>query len=248
MKRHNDSAPTGARELVVSPRLERGSGKTPAKPAEWAVKFKEFIDARPYPCVGAKSAIGKGQMTAYIANSLVSAWDDVALTRELIEFAKEYSASRTMFQTFVAIFPNTPTLDEPSFEDALWQRISSLQNKDEWLGQEYDPSVSPDPASPKFSLSFGGQSFFVVGMHPNASRPARRFQVAALVFNLHDQFNQLRESGQYEKMRETILSRDEDFAGSINPMVARHGESSEASQYSGRIVGPDWQCPWPGRK
>ena len=33
------------------------------------------------------------------------------------------------------------------------------------------------------------------------------------------------------------------LSGSINPMLARHGESSEARQYSGRVVDEDWKCP-----
>ena len=65
-----------------------------------------------------------------------------------------------------------------------------------------------------------------------------------LVFNLHDQFEQLRAEGRYERIRATILDRDLDLAGSVNPMLARHGETSEAAQYSGRAVGPDWQCPF----
>jgi FPC/CPF motif-containing protein YcgG len=64
------------------------------------------------------------------------------------------------------------------------------------------------------------------------------------VFNLHDQFEQLREQGRYEKIRDTILARDERLAGSVNPMLARHGEASEAAQYSGRVVGPEWTCPF----
>jgi hypothetical protein len=27
-------------------------------------------------------------------------------------------------------------------------------------------------------------------------------------------------------------------------MLARHGDSSEAAQYSGRLVGAGWQCPF----
>ena len=37
------------------------------------------------------------------------------------------------------------------------------------------------------------------------------------------------------------------MAGSINPMLARHGDASEARQYSGRAVGGDWVCPFQGR-
>ena len=45
-------------------------------------------------------------------------------------------------------------------------------------------------------------------------------------------------------MREKILVRDEALAGSRNPMLARHGESSEARQYSGRAVDAAWACPF----
>ena len=104
--------------------------------------------------------------------------------------------------------------------------------------------VCADPGNPHFSLSFGGEAFFVVGLHPQASRPARRFAHPALVFNLHDQFERLRRDGRYERMREAILTRDEELAGSINPMLSRHGEASEAAQYSGREVDPDWVAPF----
>jgi FPC/CPF motif-containing protein YcgG len=45
-------------------------------------------------------------------------------------------------------------------------------------------------------------------------------------------------------MREKILERDESLAGSRNPMLARHGEASEARQYSGRRVDDRWKCPF----
>ena len=104
--------------------------------------------------------------------------------------------------------------------------------------------MSVDPEDPHFSLSFAGEAFFVVGLHPNASRPARRFEAPAMVFNLHAQFEVLREQQRYEKLRASILERDLALAGSINPMLARHGESSEARQYSGRAVDADWKCPF----
>jgi FPC/CPF motif-containing protein YcgG len=93
-------------------------------------------------------------------------------------------------------------------------------------------------------LSFGGEAYFVVGLNPSASRPARRFAYPTMVFNLHDQFETLREDGRYERMRDAILERDRDLAGDINPMLARHGESSEARQYSGRAVDKGWECPF----
>jgi FPC/CPF motif-containing protein YcgG len=117
-----------------------------------------------------------------------------------------------------------------------------------WRGQHYDPAVSPDPEDPHFSLSFGGEAFFAVGLHARASRPARRFPYPAIVFNLHDQFERLRAEGRYERMRERIIERDVALAGAPNPMLARHGEASEAAQYSGRQVPSDWTCPFRHRR
>jgi FPC/CPF motif-containing protein YcgG len=96
-------------------------------------------------------------------------------------------------------------------------------------------------------MSFGGEAFFVVGLHPRASRPARRFDVPAMVFNLHNQFELLRAEGRYDKLRSSILERDLAIAGSANPMLAQHGTLSAARQYSGRAVEDGWQCPFSGR-
>ena len=45
-------------------------------------------------------------------------------------------------------------------------------------------------------------------------------------------------------MRRKILERDQDLAGSVNPMLQQFGEGSEARQYSGRVVGDSWSCPY----
>ena len=122
--------------------------------------------------------------------------------------------------------------------------MQSLSDKDTWLGLPYDERVGSHPDDPHFSLSFGGEAFFIVGLHPNASRKARCFEAPTLVFNLHDQFEQLRADGRYHKMRDRIVERDLRFSGSVNPMLATHGEASEARQYSGRAVDNAWVCPF----
>ena len=68
------------------------------------------------------------------------------------------------------------------------------------------------------------------------------------MLNLHAQFKGLREAGRYEKLRSSFLQRDEVLAGSANPMLARHGEVSEARQYSGRAVDEGWRCPFKPRE
>ncbi|MEG3181898.1 guanitoxin biosynthesis heme-dependent pre-guanitoxin N-hydroxylase GntA [Sphingomonas sp. LT1P40] len=210
--------------------------------------FRRFVKDPAFPCVGAKSALSRHQMRFVVGRDIRSAWDDLRIYPNLLALAEGYKVEPTLFQSLVVLFEEDAGLGEDEFEANLWARVQSLSEKDEWLGQKPDPRVSDDPDDPHFSLSFGGEGFFVVGLHPHASRPARRFERPALVFNLHDQFEQLRALGRYDKLRDSIVERDVALAGMANPMLARHGTVSEARQYSGRLVDADWVCPFSGRK
>ena len=213
-----------------------------------AERFRAFVRDPAFPCVGAKSALSREKMRIIVGRNVASAWDDLRILPELTALATQYRERPELFQTLVVIFEAPEIIAEAAFEAHMWERIQSLADKDAlWFDQPRDARVSDDPDDPHFSLSFGGEAFFVVGLHPGASRPARRFERPALVFNLHDQFEQLRQQNRYEKLRDAILDRDLSLAGSLNPMLARHGQESEARQYSGRAVSSEWQCPYAGR-
>ncbi len=207
-------------------------------------KFTRFVAEKGFPCVGAKSAFARDTVAFYTARDISSGWDDLAVHDALLDWARTYRGDPSGLRSFIVVFEQPCNLNEAAFETLMWERIQSLIDKDAWRGQRLKPSVSADPDDPHFSLSIGGEAFFVVGMHPNASRRARRFAYPALVFNLHDQFERLRREGDYQRMREVIHKRDREYSGSINPMLASHGESSEARQYSGRQVSDDWTCPF----
>lgn len=212
-----------------------------------AVRFIEFINARAFPCVGAKAALNRDGMRFVVARDFASAWDDLRIMPALLKVARDYRADPQLFRSLVVLFEQGAPRDEAAFEALLWQRLQSLSDKDDWLGQSPDPRVAHDPDDPHFAMSFGGEGFFVVGLHPRSSRPARRFAKPALVFNLHDQFEQLRALGRYDPLREAIMSRDLALAGEANPMLGSHGTISAARQYSGRAVGDAWTCPYSGR-
>jgi FPC/CPF motif-containing protein YcgG len=209
-----------------------------------AEAFKAFVNEKSFPCVGAKSALIRKQMTIVEMGDIRCPRDDTKIYDQLSEFAANFRTAPTLFQTFVVVFDTQTLLSEEAFEFALWARVQALHDIDVSRGYSYDPRVSSDPQSPQFSLSFAGEAFYLVGLHPCASRPARRFEHPTLVFNAHNQFEQLRADGRYETLRASIIDRDVNLAGSPNPMLARHGEMSEAAQYSGRAVGDDWRCPF----
>ena len=214
------------------------------RPADLADRFREFIGNPEFPCVGAKSALARGTLKIVLARDVGSAWNDVQIHDELLQWAFDYRRNPEGLRSLAVVFEEPSRLSESEFEERMWERIQSLADKDAWRGQEYDPGVSADPDNPHFSLSFGGEALGWSPTTKNASRPARRFDHPVLVFNLHDQFERLREDGKYERMRERIIERDISLAGSPNPMLARHGEASEAAQYSGRAVTGEWQCPF----
>lgn len=203
---------------------------------EW--QFKRAMLRPGYPCVGARSTFQEGNYQLQVYNEMLSDSSTWALGHDLIKFVNYNGSGR--FVTFVAVFKNPESEGERHFEWCLWEQLQELHNIDE---SRWDQSVSSDPNSPRFEFSFGGVAFFVVGMHKQAHRRARQFDYCTLVFNRHSQFQELRASGHYNKMQQTIRQRDNKFSGP-NPNVNDFGLVSDARQYSGRDVEPNWICPF----
>lgn len=212
--------------------------------AERSAELLAVVADERFPCVGAKSALARGMLRTLLCRSVESDQDDLRIHSRLLTWVRSYRADNEGLRSLAVIFQEPRDLTEREFEAALWGRLQSLAEKDYGCGQSYAADVSADPENPNFALSFGGAAFFIVGLHPNASRPARRAPRPTLVFNLHDQFERLRADGLYERMRAKIIERDVALAGTANPMLGRFGEVSGARQYSGRSVSENWRCPF----
>ena len=225
-------------------RAERNIAKAAPEEIDLERRFRAFIADWRFPCVGAKAAMAHGAVTTLVAGDIAADADDPRVYSALLGFIGRYRRNPGPFQSLAVIYRNPAHMSEAAFEAALWTRVQRLSEQDVRLGVPYDPRVSDDADSPHFSISLGGEAFFIVGLHPHASRPARRFETPVLVFNPHNQFEELRASGLYETLRERITRRDVAFSGSANPMMACFGEVSEARQYSGRQVDETWKCPF----
>lgn len=209
-----------------------------------ADEFGELLSERilgpEYPCLGARSVFKRERATVVLHDDLEAPETARALLEQLREYASTVDPEAG-FVSFVAGFRGPEVRDEKHFEEMLWGLLQRLHDVDE---QPWAPEVSADPNDPHFAFSVAGTPFFIVGLHPKASREARRMPLPVLVFNLHEQFESLREEGGFERMRDTIRRRDEELQGSINPMVSDHGETSEARQYSGRKLEKAWEAPF----
>ena len=225
--------------------------------------FRQFVLRPEFPCLGAKAAFNSDSQTLRVFGELGSDESTDHLAAALSDFARlvgrdsvEPQGSDVVprlvsaesrpaeYATFVAIFERPTETDESEFERLLWKQLRLLHEHDA-SRFAWDDNVAADPADPHFSFSFGGQALYVIGLHANSSRKARRFPWPTLVFNPHEQFERLRTDGKWKHMQETIRDRDLRLQGTTNPMLSDFGVQSEARQYSGRAVEEDWQPPFP---
>lgn len=204
--------------------------------------YKEFISDKDFVCVAAKAALAKQQIQGMVAGHMACPRDDQAILDFLYSFIDTYRASRELYHSAVVIFQPSGINSEEMFDDLLWQRLQSLSSLDA-KQHSYDERVAADPASPAFSFSLKQESFFIIGLHPGSSRVSRRFEYPALVFNPHQQFEQLRATEKYGQLKKVVRKRDVTVSGSVNPMLEDFGEASEVYQYSGRRYDQQWQCP-----
>lgn len=205
--------------------------------------FRKFVEDPRFSCLAGKGVVRQNGYRVGVYGILGSPSASELLAEDLGSFSNEAAEDPTGFSAFVAIFPETAPTGEADFEERLWQQLQSLHERDD-PDSGWDPRVSDDPANPHFSFSFGGRAYFVVGLHPESSRLARRFRWPALVFNPHAQFERLKASGHFERLQQAIREREIALQGNLNPNLANFGERSEARQYSGRAAEPEWRCPF----
>lgn len=204
-------------------------------------RYADFILKENHPCIMAKSLFRMEKYNLNIYDDITESVSLIQLVADVKKYIQQYDFEGTAFESFLAVFPNNYYPDEISFEAALWKALQTIHDLDD---SDWDPTVSDDPDNTQFSFSVGGKGFYIVGLHPESSRIARQAPFTTIVFNLHHQFEKLREMGTYHVVRDTIRKNDQQLQGSINPVLRDHGTDTETKQYSGRQVEDNWKCPF----
>ena len=217
-----------------------GSGVEEFSEGSVRKEFASLIAQADYPCLGAKAALNAASIKVKAYRELGAGESTLTLALDLGRFLRSDLFRQHHYASFIAAFRAPLQIDELHFERLLWQQLGALNRIDAGRSA-WDPDVSSDPADPQFSFSFAGQALYVIGLHSQSSRMARRFRWPTLIFNAHEQFEKLRAEGKWKRMQEAIRHRDHALQGSINPMLSDFGERSEARQYSGREVEEGWQ-------
>ena len=211
--------------------------------SEFIIKeYKSFLRDKDFPCVAAKAALAKDHINYFVADHMSCSKDDTEILHFLYKFIDRYREATTPFYSAAVIFKGPTVPNEEAFEVFLWQRLQALSDLDAAL-YPYDKRVSNNPLSPQFSFSLKSEAFFIIGLHPGSKRHARQFTYPALIFNPHAEFEKLRHTDSYEKMKNIVRKKDIEYSGSVNPMLTDFGTASDLYQYSGKIYSKDWQCP-----
>jgi FPC/CPF motif-containing protein YcgG len=204
-------------------------------------EFKEFIIDKKHPCIMANTVFQMDNYHLKVYDDILSEAVTEPVLADINNYLDNYDFGSNQFESLIFCFTGNQFATELEFENALWTFLQRLHDHDD---APWDPNVSPDPEDPNFSFSLKGKAFYVIGMHPKSSRMARQAPYCTVVFNLHWQFEKLREMGTYQSVKKRIRSRDEALQGFINPILTDFGDSSETKQYSGRLVEQNWKCPF----
>ncbi|WP_199512217.1 guanitoxin biosynthesis heme-dependent pre-guanitoxin N-hydroxylase GntA [Nucisporomicrobium flavum] len=212
---------------------------------EQFTRFREKIARQDFPCLGAKAALRQGTLQLKAYECMLNGASVQSLARDLEAFVQDNAETPSEFAVLAAVDPAARMPDEIHFEKALFDVLQRLHQIDPGT---WDQRVSTDPANSAFKFSFAGRAFYVVGVHPQASRIARRFALPALIFNPVWQFDVLRSRKHLERLIRLVRNRDTALQGGINPNLRYEGILSDAAQYSGRAIEEGWTCPFAHRE
>ena len=196
------------------PRLGRGNNRlefVPAEepfPSEAQAAFQKLVTDFSFPCIGAKATWNSGAVSFGFYERLANHTSTKNLAHDLEQFTRRnMQQAATQLATLIAVFRGPFDLDEREFEKLLRSQLQNLHDLDSQRFA-WDARVSADLTEPEFLFSFAGQAYYVIGMHGNSSREARRFPWPTLVFNPHEEFERLRTDGNWKRMKQTIRARD----------------------------------------
>ncbi len=203
--------------------------------------YRNFIIAKKHPCIMANTVFAMHNYHLKIYENLDDVTNIASILNDIEHYLEQYDFDSNEFESLLFCFKSDNFENELDFENSLWRFLQNLHDADD---KEWDKNVSSDPCDKNFSMSIKGRAFYTVGLHPRSSRLARQAPYCTVVFNLHWQFERLREMGTYQTIKTRIRRRDKKLQGSINPVLRDFGNDSETKQYSGRQVESDWKCPF----
>lgn len=191
-----------------------------------------FIMNKNFPCVMAKAVASKGMLSFNEIPEIETDASVKTVLQKFYKFIDAYRENPDRLSSFILCLNKDYSFEE--FENYFWKFLKLLNDQDK-KNYNHDPRVSSDINDGNFSFSVKEEAFFILALHPESPRLSRRFLRPAIVFNPHQQFENLRKAGIFNRIKEIIRKRDFLLQGSSNPMLNDFGDKSEIYQYMGRV-------------
>lgn len=205
-------------------------------------ELKEFINDVSFPCIMAKAVMKTGFLSSHLIPDIETEESIRDTLKKMYGFIDDFRSTSKSLSSFVLMLDKKEYASYEIFEQHFWKFLARLHELDK-KSYPYDPRVSSDPRNDNFSYSIKSEAFFILILHPDSPRWARRFKYPAIVFNPHVQFENLRERNLFKKIQNVIRKKDKLLQGQINPMLNDYGERSEVFQYTGKVYSSYDQIP-----
>ncbi len=193
----------------------------------------KFINQTNFPCIMAKTVSRIGYLKTLTLQDIESEKNIIQFQKNIYQFIDHYHSCPDTLHSFVLIIENAEYYSFERFEEKFWNFLITINHLDKVL-HLHDDRVDADPQSDNFSFSLMEEAFFILALHPRSPRWSRQFSFPAIVFNPHQQFENLRTNGLFIKIRDIIRKKDQLLQGFTNPMLSDFGDKSEVYQYTGR--------------
>lgn len=200
--------------------------------------LKAFVLEKSFPCIMAHSIAFNGHFEQHHVKLNQQSINYKEVIKIFYRFIDHYRDNPHTLHSIALSFTNEASKDFLEFEAFFWTFLRELKKIDH-ENYNHDPRVSSDPTSSEFSYSLKEEAFFILLLHPDNPRLSRRYDTPSIIFNPHEQFEELRRSGKYEKIRDVIRAKDKLLQGCPNPMLNDFGQASEIYQYVGRVYDKD---------
>ena len=88
--------------------------------------FQDFITTNDHPCIMAKTVFSMNMVHLKTYKNLANLNQTKHLYRDLKSYIESYDFESNKFETFIAVFPNSPEFTETEFEEQLWMQLNQL--------------------------------------------------------------------------------------------------------------------------
>ena len=209
---------------------------------ELASALAEMVGHPDYPCLGARSVFHRDRATVHVYDELAGDGVAALLLADLREFAATIDPGRRVRLVRRDVPGARASRDEQHFERLLWSQLRALHEHGRPAMERRGCRRTPRTSTSRSAPGARRTSSSACTRRRPATRAARRLRRWCSTCTSSSR-SCARPAGSRRCATRSGTATWTCRAPSTR-WSADHGQDSEARQYSGRAVGPDWRAPF----